>query len=167
MDKNPTRTATGQAFRLAFLFLVSWCGLAVAETENQGETNLYFYTGAVSAHTKENTQGGPYNENHDLAAVQYGRYAAGYFLNSFYDDTFFMNYTRAIQIEGVSLAGFIGVNYGYRKCVADYELDSRMSKKVCPDLGAGLIYNRFFLQPAVLFRPKVFFFTVRWRFVLE
>lgn len=127
-----------------------------------GNGDTYVYFGAVSRHTMSGGQ--KYNDNHQLVAVQYKNLLLGNMKNSFYDPTQFVNYVASLQIEKVELSGGIGASYGYKECFKDYPFDSEKDERFCPDAMIALTYNQYALQPSLVYKPKVFAFTVRLSF---
>lgn len=91
---------------------------------------------------------GQFNETHNLAGVEYGKIFAGYFKNSFGDDSGFIGYNLAqYDIGNVRMKLLGGAVYGYRACLlakphtyTDYKMES---KKVCPMIVPMVSYEGF------------------------
>lgn len=140
---------------------------AVLMARQLSAEELRVYTGAWSKHFLNTKEGHlPYQNNHKLAAVEYGNVIAGYFENSYYQDTFFVGAVGKLTWESVDLVASVGVNYGYYHCTKGFTQQTQGDKKVCAYVISGAYYNKYTLQPGVLLTPDFAALSVRWEFDL-
>jgi len=101
------------------------------------------------------------NETHNIFAVEHNSYSAGYFKNSYGNDTVFVAKTwRKEFFEHIEGSFSLGVNYGYEECFGHGD----GTKNVCPHGWIGVSYTKFkvvgslkFLSGVILFSPEVRF----------
>lgn len=133
--------------------LVVVAGLLLA-AESHAET--YVYTGAWSKHIASKTD---YNEAHRLVAVEHGNTIAGYFKNSFGDDSFFAGSTYSRQwgyFEGTLM---VGAMYGYKGCKGQQEQERKM---VCPMAAPAVSYTKYEAEPTLIVLGNAVAISVRW-----
>ena len=83
--------------------------------------------GAWSKHLYADQQ---YNETHNLVAVQHNKVFAGYFVNSYEEDTLAIAYKWSFDYKLLEVGVYGGAMYGYRDCFGLQA--SQRSRKVCP-----------------------------------
>lgn len=90
-----------------------------------------------------------FNESNKLLAIEYKSVFAGYFKNSFNDDSFALGYRFSHQFsknwEGSVL---VGATYGYRDCSSSW--DQFESKKICAAVSPMLTYTKYSIKPTLL-----------------
>lgn len=124
----------------------------------------YIYTGAWSKHFDDPGAGHePFNDNHKLAAIQYERWQAGWFENSYHRDVFFAGGTLSHQIKAFELSLAGGLNYGYSHCLKGIKQTRMEPKKVCGYLNGAAFYTEYPVQPGLILNPSFAALTVRWR----
>lgn len=100
-----------------------------------------------------------FNESNRLLAIEYKRVFAGYFKNSFNDDSFALGYRFSKQWgnwEGSILAG---VTYGYRDCTSSW--DQFEDKKVCPAVSPMITYTKYDIKPTLIVIGEAISLTAR------
>lgn len=88
------------------------------------------------------------NETHNLVAVEYKRIIAGYFKNSFSDDTAVVG-VNVLEKKWGDFTGklFVGATYGYRECFGHNPYEN---KRVCPAVVPMVTYDKYeIVQPYV------------------
>jgi len=133
---NKTSSKFAAAFLAAFLCL-----------SVHAETSLKL--GGLSQHFS----GGDYNSFHRAAIISHNNYFAGYFINSFYDDSFAVG--KTYQIKRDSLFEFtvnVGAVYGYRRSSGCYKKqDDRENdpKILCPMIAPEVTTYKLPLKPSL------------------
>lgn len=156
-------------FKYVFLMVlgVFAAALLLAQHAEAGERegllgmgDTYLYTGAWSTHPMSDED---YKSRHDLLAVDYRSYMAGYFRNSYGDDTFFLakNFTTRVRDWPIEAGVSLGASYGYGHCYKDDEQGTR--NKVCPFGYGSLFYTEKDFQVGVIYNIVVLAAAVRWR----
>ena len=116
--------------------------------------SVYVHTGAWSQHLSSED----YNESHNLLAVEYSSYMAGYFNNSYGENSGFIA-KRFSWDYGHWQAGIsVGAVYGYRSCLKGWD---EGGKRVCPMVSPSLTYTRYPVQPSVLILGNAIAVSVR------
>ena len=133
--------------------LVLLAGLILA-TDSHAET--YVYTGAWSDHIASKTD---YNETHNLVAVEYKSTIAGYFENSFGDDSFFAGSTYSRQWGDFEAGLMVGAMYGYKGCKGQ---QSEPKKTVCPMVAPTVSYTKYQAEPSFIILGNAVALSVRW-----
>jgi len=117
-------------------------------------SGAYLHTGAWSKHFSDDA----YNESHSLLAVEYRSYMAGYFKNSYGEDSVFAakrwSWSRGNWEAGIA----VGAVYGYRHCFKGW---ADRSRRVCPLVSPSLTYTKYAIQPSVLFMGNAVALSVR------
>lgn len=132
---------------LPAIILILSCGQALA-------SGTYLHTGAWSKHFSDDA----YNESHSLLAVEYRSYMAGYFRNSYGEDSVFAA-KRWSWSHGNWEAGIaVGAVYGYRHCFKGW---ADRSRRVCPLVSPSLTYTKYAIQPSVLVMGNAAALSVR------
>jgi len=103
--------------------LVLMAALALAAPAHADTSIL---AGAWSKHMLSDND---YNETHNLLAIEHKNLFAGYFLNSYSEDTFAAAYKWSSTYGPVEVGMYIGGMYGYRDCVKGY---ADRSRRICP-----------------------------------
>lgn len=94
------------------LSLVCFTGIAQAE-------DLNVYLGAGSIHPGSDLD---LNSNHKLVGIEYKSIFAGYFENSFHEDSFALGYRAKFQIaKNWEFGLMVGASYGYRNCTQGFK----------------------------------------------
>lgn len=94
------------------LSFVCFTGLAKAD-------DLNLYLGARSVHPGSDLD---LNSNHKLVGIEYKSIFAGYFRNSFDEDSFALGYRAKFKIsENLEAGLLIGASYGYRNCTQGFK----------------------------------------------
>ncbi|QDP66498.1 MAG: hypothetical protein Tp1111DCM1126091_4 [Prokaryotic dsDNA virus sp.] len=96
------------------------------------------------------------NENHKVLAGEYRGYLAGYFENSYGNDSFMVLKTWRWNItENIHTSVGVGANYGYTTCYGE----NNSSKNICPDAVAGVGYKVGRVSLGIKVKPGVAIFT--------
>lgn len=117
-------------------------------------TGLYAYAGAWSEHFSSDQ----FEETHNLAALEYRSYMAGYFRNSYGEDSVFAAKRWSWDYGNWQVGVAVGAVYGYRSCIKGWDDQSR---RVCPMVAPSLVYTEYAVQPSLLVMGKALVFTVR------
>lgn len=125
---------------LALLLLVS-CAVSA-------ETSIRY--GGVSTHFSSNKE---FNSFHRAFIVEHNSYVAGYFYNSFFDDTFIVGKQFKIRSgKGGDILITPAVTYGYREsggCYKYQERDDYSARRYCPAILVEARTN-LSLKPGIL-----------------
>lgn len=139
--------------RLSVQFLLLTAALTLATgTANAGPLDEDFslsktsvFLGAVTDHPFSDEE---FNENNRLAAIEYGGIFAGYFNNSYGEDTFALGYRAKKQItKNIEISAVMGVTYGYRNCTSGWS--DTNGKKLCPAFAPMISYTKYRIQPTI------------------
>ena len=96
---------------------------------------------------------GDYNSFHRVAIASHNNYFAGYFRNSFYDDSFVVG--KTYQIKRDSLFSFtvnVGAVYGYRRSSGCYKKQDERDndpKILCPMIAPEVTAYKLPLKPSL------------------
>jgi len=140
-----------KAFQIFLLtLLMVSCQPSYAE-----DSTAILYIGAWSNHWGFNTDS-DINETHNLLGGEWQGVSAGYFVNSYDDDTVFIakawRYRLAENWQG-SLS--LGINYGYKECYGKGD----STKNICPHGWVGIGYTKYFVVPVLRLQPGVVIFS--------
>ena len=90
------------------------------------------------------------NETHNIFAVEHDSYSAGYFRNSYGNDTVFVAKTwRKELFDHVEGSISLGVNYGYEECMGHGD----GTKNVCPHGWVGVSFTKYRVVPSLKVLP--------------
>ncbi len=117
-------------------------------------SDVYIHTGAWSQHLSRDD----YNESHRLAAVEYSSYMAGYFNNSYDEDSAFIAKRWSQDFGDWEASISLGAVYGYRSCIKGWSEDDR---RICPLISPSLTYTRYAVQPSLLLMGNALAISVR------
>lgn len=125
-------------------------------TPAQAET--YAHLGAWSHHVGTNQD---YNETHNLAALEHNQIIAGYFKNSYGDDSFMAAYRFKEPVTPhIELSLLAGASYGYRgDCMTQ---DGSEPKSVCPLVAPVVTYTEYRVEPSIMLMGSAVVLSVRW-----
>ena len=111
---------------------------------NAGADSFFVHVGAWSQHFS----GSDYNESHNLLAAEHQGYIAGYFKNSYGEDSGFIA-KRFVRDYGHWQAGVtVGAVHGYRSCLKGW--DGENNKRLCPLISPSITYTAYAVQPSLL-----------------
>lgn len=116
--------------------------LLLAPTHALAE-GTYLHAGAWSQHM----DGDELNESHSLVAVEVDSYMAGYFRNSYDEDSVFAAKRWAWNHGNWQASISVGAVYGYRSCLKGIDDNGR---KLCPLVSPSLTYTKYAVQPSLL-----------------
>lgn len=144
------RQNSGPWLLMAFVIAV-----AVAYVQN-AKAETYLYAGAWSDHPFSDHE---YNEEHNLAAIEYKSVVAGYFRNSYGEDSFVTGcrFKRAWGDLEASL--LVGATFGYRHCIKGM---ADRDRRVCPVAVPMVAYTKYRVQPGVMILGNAVAVTVRF-----
>lgn len=117
-------------------------------------SDAYLHTGAWSQHFS----GDAYNESHDLLAVEYSSYMAGYFENSYGEDSVFAAKRWSWEYGYWEASIIAGAVYGYRHCLKGW---TDRNRRVCPLISPAITYTRYTVQPSVLLMGNAVALSIR------
>lgn len=102
------------------------------------------------------------NETHNIFAIEASSWAAGYFKNSYGNDTVFVSKIWRKRAQGhVNFILSLGINYGYTTCLSP---DDNSGKNVCPHGYIGIEYDKYFIVPTIKWAPGAFIFSPEIKF---
>lgn len=117
---------------------------------NNAEAETALYAGAWSDHPFSNHE---YNEDHRLIAFEHNQVFAGYFRNSYGEDSFATGYRFKRAYGDWEVGLLAGASYGYRSCIKGWEDQPR---RYCPLIAPMVSYTKHRLQPTlVIMGPAV------------
>ena len=103
------------------------------------------FLGAVTDHPFSDRD---FNENNKLVAIEYDHIFAGYFNNSYDEDTFALGYRVKKQIfKNIEISAVVGATYGYRDCTSGFSETN--GKKLCPAIAPMISYTKYKVQPTL------------------
>lgn len=147
---NPT-TQSNRFLLIALLFLGAHMYAMNAEAND-----TYVYTGAWSKHLFSKQD---YNETHNFLAVEHKGVMAGYFKNSYSEDSAVVGFRMTEQWGDFEGGIMFAATHGYRDCVQGY---ADASKRVCPAIVPSIAYTKYRVQPVALLLGNALAFSVRW-----
>lgn len=110
------------------------------------------YLGGWSKHFIVKGDGSiPLNESHNIVAIERNNWIAGYFKNSYFDDSALVarkyhimsNNTWALDIA-------VGASYGYRTCSMEGRYPRDADKRWCPAIVPELTYTKYRVKPSIM-----------------
>ena len=134
------------AFAVYILVAFVWSQNAKAETN--------VFVGAWSKHIGS----GDYNERHDLVAVEHNNVVAGYFRNSYNEDSFALAYDIDYSYGPLRAGVMAGAVYGYRHCLKGWADSDR---KTCPMIAPYASFDMGPVSPTVLLLGNALAVTFR------
>ena len=146
-------------FFLLFSTAVSAEPKSLLNLDSLFEEKTYLYTGALTWHPFPSDY--DYQWKHKLLGVQYDRWVAIYFENSYYEDSFFAGYEfyQDEWWEDIEAGLAIGPTYGYRHCI---KRRGKAERRFCAAPFATMKFKQFSGQPVIAILPGAFALTVRW-----
>lgn len=118
--------------------------------ELNAETNLKF--GGVSTHTTTHQS---VNSFHRTAIISHNNFFAGYFKNSFYDDSYIVGYSFIETHQSYNIGWHVGAVYGYRKSTKCYKVEDLEAgndpKIFCPMVAPEITFTELPLKPSVAY----------------
>ncbi len=118
------------------------------------------YIGAATYHFNRNPTYDR-NENNKLIAYQKNKYVVGYFLNSYYQDTVFLQREVAsFELYRINISATAGGVYGYHGC--DFKNYGDLS--VCPYGSIEISIVNAGIQPVLLIGPRSVSISTKWTF---
>lgn len=115
-------------------------------------SDVSIYLGGWSKHIIVKGDGSiPLNDNHKILAVEHNNWIAGYFNNSYYDDSGVI--ARKYHIMSNNVWSFdigVGASYGYRKCSLKGRYPRNADKRWCPAIIPEITYAKYRVQPSVM-----------------
>lgn len=112
----------GMPYLIVSLFIIV---LAVWASHAKAET--YLYAGAWSKHFGDKE----YNEEHKLIAIEHENVIAGYFVNSYNEDSFALAYNFRRSYGDLDAGIMAGAVFGYRHCLKGW---ADRNRRTCPML---------------------------------
>lgn len=125
-------------------WLLSAFVLLAAIYSANAKAETYVYAGAWSDHPFSEND---YNERHDLLGVEHKGVIAGYFRNSYSEDSFVTGYRFKRAYGDLEASLIVGATYGYRHCVKGY---ADRSKRVCPVAVPMVTYTKYQVEPSLM-----------------
>ncbi len=138
----------------AWLLMAFVIAVAVAYAQN-AKAETYLYAGAWSDHPFSDED---YNESHRLAAIEYSSVVAGYFRNSYGEDSFITGYRFKRSVGHWEGSLLVGATWGYRHCFKGY---ADRDKRFCPVAVPMVAYTKYRLQPGVMILGNAVAVTAR------
>jgi len=109
------------------------------------------YLGAVSKHIGGDSEY-DYNENHNLIGVEADGWFAGFFENSYREDTWAIGHRLTKRYGDFEPGILVGASYGYRNCAKGYD-DAGETRRVCPVVAPSLTWHG--IKKATGLKPTV------------
>jgi len=134
-------------------------GLILVMIPWAAQAETYLHTGAWSHHVATNED---YNETHNLAALEHDQLMAGYFKNSYGDDSFMAAYRFKEPVTPhIELSLLAGASYWYRgDCLTQ---DASEPKSVCPLVAPAVTYTEHRVEPSVMVMGNALVLSVRFQ----
>ncbi len=141
----------------AVLFLVA--GLeSRADSLYLGGYTQHFSGFPDSAHTNKRE----WVTNNNLIAYEHNGIGVGYFLNSFGQDSVFIEKKMNLFKNGwLDISGNGGAVWGYRGCSAK---DEDPQTRLCPNVNLEFAFGQYQLQPVIVLQIKSVTLTTKWVF---
>lgn len=137
----------------AWLLMAFVIAAAVAYAQNaKGET--YLYAGAWSKHFGDKE----YNEEHKLIAIEHENVMAGYFVNSYSEDSFALAYNFRHSYGDLDAGVMAGAVFGYRHCLKGW---ADRNRRTCPMLAPYVSLDAGPVNPTVLLLGNAVAISVR------
>lgn len=131
--------------------------------KSAAETSITF--GGIGFHSGDHEYP---NNFHRTTIVTHKKYFAGYFKNSFNDDTFVAGYTAVDEMDMMDASLRLGMSYGYRKSGGCYKIQrkprSSDPKRYCPVIAPEFTFKRLPLMPTIVLFGKSVTLNFKWTF---
>lgn len=135
----------------AFAAFIIIC--AVWASNTRADTNVF--VGAWSEHL---FSGDDYNEEHRLLALEHDKVFAGYFRNSYDEDTFTAAYKLSERYGGLEAGVYVGAMYGYRHCLEGW---ANQSRRVCPMAAPFITWDAGPVNPQIFLLGEALAISIR------
>jgi hypothetical protein len=154
-----TKTTVFTHFLHSVLLMILMAPIAAkADSLYLGGYTQHFIDFPGSAHTNNRE----WVANNNLIAYESGGIGVGYFLNSFGEDSYFIEKKMSLFKNGwLDVSGNGGAVWGYRGCAAN---DDDPKTRLCPNVNIEVAFGQYQLQPVIILQMKSVTFTTKWVF---